>query len=368
MGAYRSRTQRPRYLRRRQGRQGAYAALDLGTNNCRLLVARPVDGGFRVIDAFSRIVRLGEGLERDGELSGAAMDRTIDALKVCAMKMRRRRVIRARNVATAACRRAGNCDLFLARVRSETGLDIEIISSIEEAKLAVAGCAPLIKEEVSHALVFDIGGGSTELMWVRRQDGDGAASVIASASLPFGVINLSEAHGTDIVPRAVYDAMIADVEAPLKEFDALHGIRPMIEGGAAQMLGTSGTVTTLAGIHLKLARYDRQAVDGSYLSADAIRVVNNQLLAMDCRARAKEPCVGPARADLVLAGCAILDAILRTWPAPGLVVADRGLREGILLGLMGRSGLRSAEADLRTAQAGAGGGSVAGSGAQPRRA
>ncbi len=352
MGAYRSRTQRPRYLRRRQGRQGAYAALDLGTNNCRLLVARPVDGGFRVIDAFSRIVRLGEGLERDGELSGAAMDRTIDALKVCAMKMRRRRVVRARNVATEACRRAGNCDLFLDRVRSETGLDIEIISSIEEAKLAVAGCAPLIKEEVSHALVFDIGGGSTELMWVRRQDG--AAAVIASASLPFGVINLSEAHGTDIVPRAVYDAMIADVEAPLKEFDALHGIRPMIEGGAAQMLGTSGTVTTLAGIHLKLARYDRQAVDGSYLSADAIRVVNNQLLAMDCRARAKEPCVGPARADLVLAGCAILDAILRTWPAPGLVVADRGLREGILLGLMGRSG--------------AGYGSGAGPAAQPRRA
>ena len=352
MGEYRSRTRRPRYLRRRQGRQGAYAALDLGTNNCRLLVARPVDGGFRVIDAFSRIVRLGEGLERDGALSDAAMDRTIDALKVCALKMRRRRVIRARNVATEACRRAGNCDLFLARVRSETGLEIEIISSIEEAALAVAGCAPLIDREVSHALVFDIGGGSTELMWVRRQDG--AAAVIASASLPFGVINLSEAHGADIVPRAVYDAMIADVEAPLKEFDALHGIRPMIEGGAAQMLGTSGTVTTLAGIHLKLARYDRRAVDGSYLSADAIRVVNNQLLAMDCRARAKEPCVGPARADLVLAGCAILDAILRTWPAPGLVVADRGLREGILLGLMGRSGSSY--------------GSGAGSGAQPRRA
>ena len=351
MGAHRSRTERRRYPRRRQGRQGAYAALDLGTNNCRLLVARPVDGGFRVIDAFSRIVRLGEGLERDGELSGAAMDRTIDALKVCALKMRRRRVVRARNVATEACRRAGNRDLFLDRVRSETGLEIEIISSDEEAKLAVAGCAPLIDREVSHALVFDIGGGSTELMWVRRQDG--AAAVIASASLPFGVINLSEAHGADIVPRAVYESMIADVEASLKEFDALHGIRPMIEDGAAQMLGTSGTVTTLAGIHLKLARYDRQAVDGSYLSADAIRVVNNQLLAMDCRARAKEPCVGPARADLVLAGCAILDAILNTWPAPGLVVADRGLREGILLGLMGRSG--------------AGYGSGAGPAAQPRR-
>ena len=352
MGAYRFRTQRPRYPRRRQGRANAYAALDLGTNNCRLLVAKPMNGGFKVIDAFSRIVRLGEGLERDGRLNDAAMDRTIDALKVCALKMRRRRVIRARNVATEACRRAGNCDLFLARVRSETGLEIEIISADEEAKLAVAGCAPLIDREVSHALVFDIGGGSTELMWVRRQDG--AAAVIASASLPFGVINLSEAHGADIVPRAVYESMIADVEASLKAFDALHGIRPMIEDGAAQMLGTSGTVTTLAGIHLKLARYDRQAVDGSYLSTDAIRVVNNQLLAMDCRARAKEPCVGPGRADLVLAGCAILDAILRTWPAPGLVVADRGLREGILLGLMGRSG--------------AGYGSGAGPAAQPRRA
>ena len=366
MGAYRSRNERPRYPRRRQGRQGAFAALDLGTNNCRLLVARPVNGGFKVIDAFSRIVRLGEGLEQGGALSDAAMDRTIDALKVCALKMRRRQVVRARNVATEACRRAGNCDLFLARVRSETGLEIEIISPDEEAKLAVAGCAPLIKREVSHALVFDIGGGSTELMWVRRQDGNGAASVIASASLPFGVINLSEAHGSDLVPRAVYDSMIEEVEAPLREFDALHGIRPMIEDGTAQMLGTSGTVTTLAGIHLKLARYDRAAVDGSYLSADAIRVVNNQLLAMDCRARAAEPCVGPARADLVLAGCAILDAILNTWPAPGLVVADRGLREGILVGLMGRSGVRSAEADLRTAQAGSSYGSGA-AGAQPRR-
>ncbi len=350
MGAYRSRNDRPRYPRRRQGRprgQGVYAALDLGTNNCRLLVAKPATGGFKVIDAFSRIVRLGEGLERDGRLNDAAMDRTIDALKVCALKMRRRHVIRARNVATEACRRAGNCDLFLERVRSETGIEIEIISPDEEAKLAVAGCAPLIDREVSHALVFDIGGGSTELMWVRRQDGNGTASVIASASLPYGVINLSEAHGADLVPRAVYDAMIEKVEAPLKQFDAAHGIRPMIEDGTAQMLGTSGTVTTLAGIHLKLARYDRAVVDGSYLSADAIRVVNNQLLAMDCRARAEQPCVGPARADLVLAGCAILDAILRTWPAPGLVVADRGLREGILHGLMGRSG--------------------SGSGARPRR-
>ncbi|MCH8197905.1 MAG: Ppx/GppA family phosphatase, partial [Proteobacteria bacterium] len=196
MGAYRFRTQRPRYPRRRQGRANAYAALDLGTNNCRLLVAKPMDGGFKVIDAFSRIVRLGEGLERDGQLNDAAMDRTIDALKVCALKMRRRRVIRARNVATEACRRAGNCGLFLARVRSETGLEIEIISSDEEAKLAVAGCAPLIDRGVSHALVFDIGGGSTELMWVRRQDGNGAASGIASASLPFGVINLPDDHCT----------------------------------------------------------------------------------------------------------------------------------------------------------------------------
>jgi exopolyphosphatase/guanosine-5'-triphosphate,3'-diphosphate pyrophosphatase len=360
MGAYSSRNDRRRFPRRRKGSQGAFAALDLGTNNCRLLVAKPAEGGFRVIDAFSRIVRLGEGLEQGGQLSDAAMDRTIDALNICAMKMRRRRVVRTRNVATEACRRAGNGDLFLDRVRSETGLEIEIISPIEEAKLAVAGCAPLIKDEASHALVFDIGGGSTELMWVRRQDGDGAASIIASASLPFGVVNLSETHGADLVPRAVYDAMIADVEAPLREFDALHGIRPMIAEGKAQMLGTSGTVTTLAGIHLKLARYDRAAVDGSYLSADAIRVVNNQLLAMDCRARAKEPCVGPARADLVLAGCAILDAILRTWPAPGLVVADRGLREGILHGLMDRSRLRSA-------RAGAGHEPGAGSGAWPRR-
>ncbi|MEE9250724.1 MAG: Ppx/GppA phosphatase family protein [Alphaproteobacteria bacterium] len=332
--------------RREAGRAPAYAALDLGTNNCRLLVAEPADRGFRVIDAFSRIVRLGEGLERRRRLSAAAIERTIEALEVCAAKMRRRRVVSARNVATEACRRAENCDSFLARVRAETGLELEIISSDEEAELALAGCAPLFDPGYSHGLVFDIGGGSTELMWVGRDGTGSALGLIASASLPFGVVNLSETHDArERMPREAYEAMIAKLATYLQAFDARHRIRRRIAEGGVQMLGTSGTVTTLAAIHLGLPRYDRSAVDGSYLGVDDIAAVNRKLLGMDGRERAAEPCVGPARADFVLAGCAILETILRTWPVARLRVADRGVREGILLRLIGGAPPGSLAAD-----------------------
>ena len=359
----------------------AYAALDLGTNNCRLLVARPLfDVGaaaaasdaahrqgqpsrppatFEVIDAFSRIVRLGEGVERTGLLSRAAMDRTIDALKVCAAKIRRRRVLHARQVATEACRRATNCGEFLARVRGETGLPFEIITSAEEAALALAGCATLLERARPYAVVFDIGGGSTELMWARLPEvgGDAAAAdgwsgaadgvatgadtglagstqLIDSISLPFGVINLSESFGGDAISAADFERMVDLVRAPMADFEARHGIHARIAAGAVQMLGTSGTVTTLAGIRLGLPSYDRSRVDGSFLEFREVEDVTRRLLSLDCRQRAQEPCIGPSRADLVLAGCAILAAICRTWPVGRLRVADRGVREGILFNLM----------------------------------
>jgi len=312
----------------------AFAALDLGTNNCRLLVARPADDGFRVIDAFSRIVRLGEGIGRTGRLSEAAMDRTLSALAVCATKIRRRGVWRSRAVATEACRRAANFAEFRDRVRRETGLRLELIPSAEEARLALAGCAPLLDPAVDHALMFDIGGGSTELMWLGT-DGGERPELIDWISLPFGVVTLAELHGGDRMPAAIYERLVAQVTAALAEFDARHGIRARVVAGDVQMLGSSGTVTTLAGVFQNLPRYDRSAVDGSFLDFTEVHRVSRRLQDMDYAGRAAHPCIGHDRADLVVAGCAVLEAICRTWPVGRLRIADRGVREGILLELMG---------------------------------
>lgn len=314
-----------------------YAALDLGTNNCRLLVARPAEPGFRVIDAFSRIVRLGEGLGREPMLSEAAVERTIEALKVCALKMRRRGVTHARNVATEACRRAANGASFLARVVEETGLELEVISTDEEARLAMTGCLPLLDPSVPHALLFDIGGGSTEIIWLGMTPDDdegGEGRMLGSISLPLGVVNFSERYGGRHVDRSTYDAMFDEVDAALDAFDSAYGISDAVARGAVQMLGTSGTVTTIAGDHLKLPRYDRSMVDGSYLDFETVWSATRRLSEMSYEERSAHPCVGRERADLVVAGLAILDAICRRWPVGRLRVADRGLREGILIGLM----------------------------------
>ena len=310
-----------------------YAALDLGSNNCRLLVAKPEPSGFRVIDAFSRIVRLGEGVAETGRLSDAAMARTLSALDVCAGKLRRRGVTRFRGVATAACRLAGNCDAFLARASAEAGLDIEIIDGREEVSLALDSCSPLLEATASHALIFDIGGCSTELIWVNLADG-APPDLVAWASLPCGVVSLAERHGDRDIAAKTYDAMMAEAEALVAPFVAGLGIGDPLSDGSLQVLGTSGTVTTLAGLHLGLPRYDRAQVDGFRLTFEDIRCQVDRLLVMDVQERAAEPCIGVGRGDVVVAGCAILETILRACPAEIVRVADRGLREGILLGMM----------------------------------
>src|SRR6185312_4339338 len=201
-----------------------YAALDLGTNNCRLLIASPRQHGFRVVDAFSRIVRLGEGIGASGRLADAAMGRSIEALKVCAAKLRDRGVTRARLIATEACRTAENGRQFIDRVRAETGLSLEVVSREAEARLAVAGCASLIDPRAEGALLFDIGGGSSELVWIdlagsgegrRRRMSD---RVRTWMSLPVGVVNVSEKHGGRHVTRDMFDAMVAEVAAMLQAF------------------------------------------------------------------------------------------------------------------------------------------------------
>jgi exopolyphosphatase/guanosine-5'-triphosphate,3'-diphosphate pyrophosphatase len=334
--------QRKRTGPRRNGRrgQGFCAALDLGTNNCRLLVARPADGGFRIVDAFSRVVRLGEGLEETGRLSEPAINRTIDALRVCATKIRRRGVAHGRYVATAACRNAENCDDFIDRVEDETGLHIETISAEEEARLTVAGCFPLLDDNTPHSLVFDIGGGSTEVMWLARK-GE-TQEMVDWISMPFGVVSLTERFGQGPFKPADWEVIVGELLAQLAPFCEAYGISGHVGNAGVQMLGSSGTVTTLAGLTMKLERYDRSRVDGSFLEFGDVHTLAAGLSAMTAEDRAAHPCIGNDRADMMAAGCAILEAICRRWPVGRLRVADRGVREGILVDLMGRKAMPGA--------------------------
>lgn len=312
-----------------------FAAVDLGTNNCRLLIARPEGRTFRVVDAFSRIVRLGEGLNASGVLSDAAMERTLPALAVCRNKIERRGAAVVRAVATEACRRAGNGPDFLDRAERETGLHLEIISSEEEARLAILGCSALFDARFAYALVFDIGGGSTELIWLRLRRGAPPES-IGQISIPNGVTTLWERYGADPVAPGIFASMVEELATAIGRFAEAHAIGETVAAGRAQLIGTSGTVTTLAALNMGLARYERTVVDGSVLPIAHARAVIARLRQMDYRQRVAIPCIGPDRADLILAGCAILEAICAVLPFARVSIADRGLREGILLDLMDR--------------------------------
>jgi exopolyphosphatase / guanosine-5'-triphosphate,3'-diphosphate pyrophosphatase len=331
----------PYHRPRREGDMGGadisgptYAALDLGTNNCRLLVARATRDSFRVIDAFSRIIRLGEGITASGRLSEAAILRAVEALRVCRSKMRNRGVMRARLIATEACRSAENGREFLDRVREEVGIELEIIDRETEACLAATGCTSLIDPAAAGVILFDIGGGSSELVRLDRshpiEHGPPKPEIRGWASLPVGVVTLAERHGGVNVSRELYETMIAEVSAYVDRFKAEHG--GGLEG--LHLLGTSGTVTTIAGVHLELPRYERRHVDGCWMSDGEVTGVVERLLAMSYEGRVANPCIGADRADLVLAGCAILDAIRRAFPCERLRVADRGLREGMLVQMM----------------------------------
>lgn len=325
---------------RQRSRGPVYAALDLGTNNCRLLIARPHDKSFRVLDGFTRIVRLGEGLSTTGQLGEAAMDRTIEALKQCRNKLREHEPARMRLVATEACRAASNGAAFIARVRDEVGLELEIVDRQTEAALAVTGCADLIEEASEGALMFDIGGGSSELAWLDfrggrpRRQGRMAASIRSWQSLPVGVVSIAERFGgVDVTPET-FEAMVGFVAEHLREFKGRGKLKQMIAEHPVHLIGTSGTVTTLAGLHLGLERYERQKVDGLWMAREAVDATMKALLGMPFERRVSHPCIGRDRADLVLPGCAIFEAIRREWPTDRVRVADRGLREGILISLI----------------------------------
>ncbi|WP_420332360.1 exopolyphosphatase [Roseibium sp.] len=338
---------RGRRSRNNGARAPLYAALDLGTNNCRLLIARPEERGFRVVDAYSRIVRLGEGVGSNKRLSSAAMDRAIDALDNCHRKLADRGVLRSRLIATEACRAAENGAAFIERVKSETGLALEVVNRETEARLAVAGCASLVDHQADGVILFDIGGGSSEIVWLDLRNRCGARGYALTRfirswiSLPVGVVNLAERHGGVHVTPDIFEAMVDDAADHLSAFSLADTLSEAIGTGRVHMLGTSGTVTTLAGVHLGLPRYDRRKVDGTWLDDDDVARMIDQLRDMPYEARVENPCIGADRADLVLAGCAILEAIRRRWSCSRLRVADRGLREGILTELMAADGVWS---------------------------
>ena len=321
------------------------AALDLGTNNCRLLLATPHGRGFRVIDSYSRIVRLGEGLSQSGRLAASAMERALAALSVCAEKIHRRGASRVRAVATEACRTAANGAEFLAETKTRTGLSLKVISPKEEARLAVAGCLNLIDPDAKAALILDVGGGSTEISWLDlrksrlelnpRRSAFWRPPLTAWLSIRLGVVTLAERFPTAPDPdMAVYRAMVDVAKAEIRRFAGANALQPVFESGGGHLIGTSGAITSLAGLHLRLPRYDRAKVDGLWMVRADCEATARRLAGLTVAERAAEPCVGPDRADLVLAGAAILQAVQETWPCDRVRVADRGLREGLLLSLM----------------------------------
>lgn len=316
----------------------AYAALDLGTNNCRLLVAQPAREGFRVLDTYSRMVRLGEGLDGSGELQPAAQERALAALHVCAQRLARRQVTRLRAVATEACRRARNGRAFLERVEAETGLAIEIISAREEVELALEGCASLLGGRARRALLFDIGGGSTEIAWIRLDGPQARPMMVGYFSLPLGVVTLAERLGAEAATPQGFFRAVEEVLERLLLFERIHCIAKEIRCGGVEMLGTSGTVTTLAGVVLDLPRYSRPLIDGVVLEASRCERALGGLLTASREELVRHPCIGPDRAGYILPGCAIFTAIRRLWPVHRLIVADRGLREGIILRLIQTQG------------------------------
>ena len=311
-----------------------YGALDLGTNNCRLLIARPSRDSFRVVDSFSRIVRLGEGLSRTGQLDPAAMDRAYDALASCAERLIRRDIgsDRLSAVATQACRGAENGQRFLERVESGTGLRLRVIAPDEEARLSVAGCLNLFEREAPAVLVIDVGGGSTEFSWLEQRAG--RFHTVGWMSAPVGVVTLAERHPEPESGLLLwYEGMVADVSEAMRVVTPpqVEAMRGYFDAGVAHTIGTSGAITSLAGVHLGLPRYRRDLVDGLWMTRRDCEIAAARLVAMGPEGRAAEPCIGPERADLVLAGAAILEAVQRAWPSERVRVADRGLREGLLL-------------------------------------
>lgn len=317
-----------------------HAVIDLGTNNCRMLIADSLVSAYRgpsrlphsaqrfhIVDSFSKVVRLGEGLARSNQLSEAAMQRTLAALTTCAARIRAQGVSQVRAVATEACRRASNGAQFVAEVQRVTGLTLDIISSEEEARLGLDACAPLLSSRFQHALVYDIGGGSTEVSFL-QVPARGSYRLISTASLPYGVVTLAED------PNAHYEDIVRSVGARIRKLAFFAQVGAALSAGQVQFVGMSTTVTTLAALSKGLKRYNRNLIDGSRLKVSEMQQQIYRLRDIALRKDPMPSTIGRGRTDLVLPGCAVLEGIVSAWSFRATDVADRGLREGLLATLL----------------------------------
>ena len=312
---------------------GGIAALDLGTNNCRLLLAMPEGPAYRTICSFSKLVRLGEGVNESGRLNEAAMERTVAALSECAMKIQHFRPSHARYVATAACRKANNAAQFVRHVKQTIGLDLEIISPRQEASLAMAACFSVLDVRRSHALILDIGGGSTEIVWVSLNM-EGGSELIDWDSLPCGVVALAERNSGHPKDLQSYKQVVKEVKELLMPFEASNNISSEIAGGNVQMIGMSGTIATLSAIHLNLEKYDSERVDGIGMSRKDVFNIIQELKEKVHGNRVEHPCIRVGQEDLIIPGCAILQAILETWPVSSVSVTNRSLTDGLVASML----------------------------------
>jgi len=311
------------------------AAIDCGTNTIKLMVATLGPDGAEVHERETRMVRLGQGVDRTGRLADEALARAFAAIDEYAVLIRRHPVERIRFCATSAARDATNGEVFAAGVRARLGIDPEVVSGDEEARLAYDGAVRnLRRAPVEPVLVIDIGGGSTELILgadlsARSPSPSPDARSLARpsldsvASMDIGSVRLHERHlSSDPPTPEEVAAATADIDAAL---DAC-SVRP---GEAATVVGVAGTVLTVAAGVLDLPAYDRDAIDQSVLSRADVHTMTERLLGMTVQERLGLPYMHPGRADVIGAGALILDRVLRRTRVDSLVASEADILDGI---------------------------------------
>jgi exopolyphosphatase/guanosine-5'-triphosphate,3'-diphosphate pyrophosphatase len=305
------------------------ATIDLGTNSVRLLVADTAADSWRVVEEAQRVTRLGEGQAATGALGLVPMARTAATVADYVRRAEALGATRVRVTGTSAVREAANRAEFVARIESVTGLALEVLSGEDEARLTLLGVRSGLPDLGGRFVLFDIGGGSTEFVVA---DGDGLERAL---SLRLGVVGLAERHldGGRLVP-ARWAALRAEVAAALEP--AVPGALGLVN--AARLVGTAGTVTTLAALDLGLAAYDAGRVQGHVLRRGAIERLLARLGGLTLAARAALPCLEPGRADVLIPGIAICLAAMERLGFDALTVSDRSLREGILCEILGARG------------------------------
>jgi exopolyphosphatase/guanosine-5'-triphosphate,3'-diphosphate pyrophosphatase len=316
----------------------------------------------KVIDSFAKIISLGEGIKQTGVLSEEAIERTIVALRACKKKLDSHRIYKMRAVATEACRQASNTKSLIERVNSEIGVDLEVISPQEEARLVLKGCSGVISDEKNYGILMDIGGGSTEVVWLKINKGmtRPTISVIDSISLPFGVVTISDTYTHSKNNQEIYTVLRKNILSTIDTFMKKNNIRTNFSKGDVQVITSSGTTTTLGSLTLGLSTYDRSSVDGKDFSSKKIVEVGEELLSRYLSSTPTTVKLGKEknfitnkffdhvldksseefkifaynRMGLLAAGVVIINSILESIGDCLVRIADRGVREGILYDLM----------------------------------